>query len=589
MNVTKKVAREKVFRGIGVSPGIVIARALVYEHQTIPVFRVPLTRHEIKGEVDRANRGRNETKRQLALIKKRTEKTLGQDHSYIFEAQMLMLEDDLFVDRIENLIRQERVNAEWAVKTSTEELTSMFEKVDQGYFRERGSDVNDVASRLIRNIAGNSEITLGKLEKDYIVMAEDVRPSDVTQLDRDHTVGLAMEAGGQTYHTAIIARSMGIPCVVGVPSLMQKVEHGTPIVLDGSTGSIIVSPTKETLREYKVKRRKQHSRSRRLSRLQNLPAETTDGRRIVIQANIEFPEECESVIKSGGEGIGLFRTEWLLNSNSGTFPSEEAQYRIYRRVAKKMRPSSVIVRAFDLSAEHFGNESASEFESNPAMGLRAIRLLLKHRHVFREQLRALLRARVHGNIQVMFPMISGVGELREAMAEVERAKQELESEGRKFGADLPCGITLEVPSAAAIADLLAKEVDFFSLGTNDLIQYFLGVDRGNDQVSYLYEPLHPAILRSLRFSIESAHAAGIPVGMCGEMASEPLLVALLVGFDIDELSMSAHSIPVVKNIIRHLAADDARGIAEQALDLSTVKEVSRFLERELRKLVPDLD
>ena len=574
-----------VLHGIGVAPGVVIARALVFQHQEIPFFRVPLLRQEVKLEVARVEQGKELTRKQLGAIKARTVDALGEDHGYIFDAQILMLEDPLLIGRIEQIIREQRVNAEWAVKITLEELASVFDRVRDDYFRARRGDIFDVADRLVRNIAGAPHHTLEKLEKDYILLAENVRPSDTAQLDWEHTAGLAMEVGSRTYHTAIIARSLGIPCVVGVSDLMQKVDHGAPLVLDGSEGIIVVNPDRATLREYRAKKRRQKVRGQKLEHLRELPAETKDGFRLLVQANIEFPEECTTAKKSGSEGIGLFRSEWFLTRSGGAFPSEEEQYLVYRKIAEQMKPWSVVVRAFDLSAEQLGDD-VGESESNPALGLRAIRLLLKHRDLFKEQLRALLRARAHGNVKVMFPMISGVGEFRDALEAVDEAKHELRRDRLEFREDLPCGITLEVPSAAATADLLAKEAAFFSIGTNDLIQYLIGVDRGNDQVSYLYEPLHPAVLRTLRFVIDSGHDAGIKVGMCGEMAADPLLVALLVGFGLDELSMNAVSIPTVKNIIRHLSASEARAICQRALELATVKEVSAFLGEELRKLVP---
>ena len=426
--------------------------------------------------------------------------------------------------------------------------------------------------------------TFDKLERDYILLAENVRPSDTAQLDWDHTAGLALEVGSRTYHTAILARSLGIPCVVGVQGLTEKVSHGAPLLLDGSEGVVIVNPDTETLRQYRAKKRRERLRGLRLKRLRELPAETKDGFRLVLQANVEFPEECDTAQEQGSEGIGLFRSEWFLTRSGGSFPSEEEQFLVYRSMAQQMRPWSVVVRAFDLSSAQLGDD-IGESESNPALGLRAIRLLLKRRDLFKEQLRALLRARAFGNVKVMFPMISGVGEFREALGVVEEAKHELRRDGLEFGDDLPCGITLEVPSAAATADLLAQEAAFFSIGTNDLIQYLLGVDRGNDHVAYLYEPLHPAILRTLRSVVDAAHGAGIKVGMCGEMAADPLLVALLVGFELDELSMNAVSIPTVKNIIRNLEAEKAKAIAAESLRLATVKEVSAFLGDELRRLV----
>jgi phosphotransferase system enzyme I (PtsI) len=368
-----------------------------------------------------------------------------------------------------------------------------------------------------------------------------------------------------------------------VRDLTAKVDHGAPLILDGGEGIVVVNPDRPTLREYRARRRRHKLRVQKLEHLRDLPAETEDGFRIVLQANVEFPEECDTAENQGAQGIGLFRSEWFLTRNRGRFPSEEDQYAVYRRMAEQMKPWSVIVRAFDLSADQLG-EDAGQSEPNPALGLRAIRLLLKRRDLFKEQLRALLRARAHGNVKVMFPMVSGVGELRDALDVVAEAKAELERDSIPFGEDLPCGVTLEVPSAAATADLLAREAAFFSIGTNDLIQYLLGVDRGNDQVSYLYEPLHPAILRTLRFVIDSAHAAGIKVGMCGEMAADPVLVVLLVGFGLDELSMNTVSIPTVKNIIRHLSAKEAKAIAEEALRRPTVREVSSFLTEKLSEL-----
>jgi phosphoenolpyruvate-protein phosphotransferase (PTS system enzyme I) len=578
--------RPLVLHGIGVAPGIVIARALLFRHQEIPIFRVPLLRSEVASEVERVERAKEETKRQLEEIQARTVEALGEDHGYIFEAHMLMLDDPLVTGKMEQIIRGQRVNAEWAARITLEELAAVFDSLDDDYFRARRSDINDVVERLLHNLAGGPQRAREKMERKYILLSDNVRPSDTARLDWERMAGLAMEAGSRTYHTAIIARSLGIPCVVGVKDLLEKVGHGAPLIMDGGEGIVVVNPDRAILREYRNRRRRQKLGLSKLAHLRELPAETQDGYRIVVQANVEFPEECASAKSQGAEGIGLFRSEWFLTRNRGAFPSEEEQYQVYRRMAEQMRPSSVIVRAFDLTAEQLGEE-ASQSEANPALGLRAIRLLLKRKDLFLQQLRALLRARVHGNVKVMFPMVSGVGELREALAAVEEAKSALENEGVAYAKDLPCGVTLEVPSAATTADLLAKEAAFFSIGTNDLIQYLLGVDRGNDQVSYLYEPLHPAILRTLRYVIDSAHAAGIKVGMCGEMAADPVLVILLMGFGLDELSMNPVSIPSVKNIIRKLDSREAKAIAEEALRLSTVKEVSRFLTEKLHDLVPD--
>jgi phosphotransferase system enzyme I (PtsI) len=499
----------------------VIARALVFQRFELQVYRVPLLRSEVDSELERVEKAKEATRRQLMDIKARTIQALGEDHGYIFDAHVLMLDDPLVTGRMEEVIREQRVNAEWAAQTTLEELAAVFDGLEDDYFRARRGDIHDVIGRLLHNIAGAPERAFEKARRKYILLSNNVRPSDIAGLDFPHLAGLAMEAGSRTYHTAIIARSLGIPCVVGVHDLMERVDHGAPLVLDGGEGIVVVNPDRAILREYRLRRRRQKLRVQRLEHLRDLPAQTRDGHRIVLQANVEFPEECGTAKREGAEGIGLFRSEWLLSRDPGGVQSEEEQYRVYRTMAEQMNPASVIVRAFDLSADQLGEEEGAS-EANPALGLRAIRFLLKRRDLFKEQLRALLRARVHGNIKVMFPMVSGVGELREALAVVEEAKAELRQSGAAFAEELPCGVTLEVPSAAATADVLAREAAFFSIGTNDLIQYLLGVDRGNDRVSYLYEPLHPAILRTLRFVIDSAHAAGIKVGMCGEMAWPPI-------------------------------------------------------------------
>ncbi|MGH9318355.1 MAG: phosphoenolpyruvate--protein phosphotransferase [Vicinamibacteria bacterium] len=578
--------RPLVLHGIGVAPGIVIARALVFQHQETPIFRVPLLRSEVAEEVARLESARNLTQGQLQELKARTVEALGEDHGYIFDAHMLMLDDPRVTGRIEQVIREQRVNAEWAAQLTLNELSMVFDDLEDDYFRARRSDIYDVIGGLVRNLAGTPSRTLEKMEGKYILLSENVRPSDTARLDWEHMAGLAMEAGSRTYHTAIIARSLGIPCAVGVRDLMAKVDHGAPLILDGGEGIVVVNPDRATLRDYRARSRRQKLAEQKLAHLRELPAQTQDGYRIVLQANVEFPEECAPARSQGAEGIGLFRSEWFLTRNRGQFPSEEEQYLVYRSMAEQMKPWSVIVRAFDLSPDQLGKDVGPS-EANPALGLRAIRLLLKRRDLFKEQLRALLRARAEGNVKVMFPMVSGVGELRDALAVVEEAKEELSREGIRFGDDLPCGVTLEVPSAAVVADLLAREAAFFSIGTNDLIQYLIGVDRGNDQVSYLYEPLHPGVLRTLRFVIDSAHAAGIKVGMCGEMAADPMLIVLLIGFGLDELSMNGVSIPMVKNIIRHLSAKEAKQVAEEALRLPTVKEVSGFLNEKLRGLVSE--
>jgi phosphotransferase system enzyme I (PtsI) len=528
---------------------------------------------------------RRVTRRQLQDMKTRTVGRLGEEHGYIFDAQILMLDDPLLLDRALEVVGKERVNAEWALKVTLGELTAIFDGLKDDYLRERKGDIFDVAGRLIRNLTGGQHRPHGKLERDYILASHIVRPTDPGQLDWEHIAGLAMEEGSRTYHTAILARSIGIPCVVGVQNLMAHVGPDAVLVLDGSEGLVIVNPDHQMLLEYRSRRRKYRRLERQWTRLRNVPAQTKDGHRIEIQANIDSPDECAAALANAAEGVGLFRSEWLLNQVPGRFPSEEEQYQTYRNLAEQLKPLPVTVRTFDLTLDEIlsGSETA---EPNPALGLRATRLLLRHKDLFKAQLRALFRAGNHGNLKIMFPMISGVEELREARAVVEDVKEELKAAGEAFSPDLPIGVTLEVPAAAATADLLAREVDFLSIGSNDLIQYYSAVDRGNERVSYLYEPLHPAILRTLRFVIDSAHEAGIRVGMCGEIAADPLLVVILVGLELDELSMNPLSIGSVKNIIRRLTVDEAREIAGRALELTTAKEISSFIRDRMAKRMP---
>ena len=579
--------RPVFLQGVGGAPGIAVARALVLQHEEVPVFRIPIARQEVTTECDRVQAAKRLTRRQLEEMKARTVDRLGEDHGYIFDAQILMLDDPLLIDRVLHVLRKERVNAEWALKTTLGELAAVFDSLKDDYLRERKGDIFDVGGRLLSNLTGGHQRPQGKLERDYVLVSDIVRPSDPSQLEWEHIAGLAMEGGSRTYHTAILARSLGIPCVVGVHNLMVHVGPGAALVVDGGEGLVIVNPDRQLLREYRSKRRKYRTLERKWKRLQSLPAETIDGHRVVIQANVDAPEECASAVEQSADGIGLFRSEWFLNQFGGRFPEEDEQYDVYRNLAEQMKPLPVVVRTFDLSPEPMLWAGATE--PNPALGLRATRLLLRddrYRSLFKTQLRALLRARTRGNVKVMFPMIGGVDELRDARSVLEEAKEELRAAGQHFAPDLPAGVTIEVPSAATTADLLARYADFFSIGSNDLIQYFLAVDRENGTVSYLYEPLHPAMLRSIAFVIRSAHQAGIPVGICGEMAADPLLVVILVGLGLDELSMNVLSIGSVKDVIRKLSLQEAREIAKEALELSTAGDIADYVRERMAKRIP---
>jgi phosphotransferase system enzyme I (PtsI) len=582
----RAIPRTTLLRGIGASPGISIARALVLQHETAPTYRLLVARGELTAECARFQAALRLSVRQLKEIKARIVETLGKEHGYVFDAQLLMLQDPLLVDGILSTIRRDRVNAEWAVETTLKQLAAVFDDLKDEYLRERKGDVFDVGGRLLRNLTGGGDHLRERLSGEYILVSDDIRPSDTTQLDWSQLAGLAMQAGSRTYHTAILAQSLGLPCVVGVADLMQRVEPGATLILDGSRGLVLVNPSRHALREYRRRRTEQAALGRRLLRRRHLPAATRDGRRVALQANIELPEESATAARQGAEGIGLFRSEWFVVKSGGEVPDEEEQFQIYRKLAQEMRPHPVIVRTFDIEPEQIAGERGST-QPNPVLGMRATRLLLEHKDVLKTQLRALLRARVHGNLKVMFPMVSGVEELRKARAVLEEAKEELRAAGREFDPQLACGVTLEVPSAAATADLLAREAQFLSIGTNDLIQYYLAVDRSNERVSQLYQPLHPAILRILRFVIDAGRRAEVPVAVCGEIASDPLLVVILIGLGIDELSMTAAAIPHVKDFIRKLTAREAREIAEKALELSTPDEVAEFVAGRVGDRIPE--
>jgi phosphotransferase system enzyme I (PtsI) len=568
---------------VGASTGIAIARALVLHNEEVPIFRLAIPRSQVDAECARLDAALRVSLRQLREVRARIAEAVGEEHAYILDAHRLMLEDPLLVEGIRAAIQRESVNAEWALDATLRELAAMFEGLKDDYLRERKLDVLDVGGRILRNLGAGGHQLVGRLERDYVLVAHDVPPSLIPQLDWDHLVGLAIEAGSRTYHTAIMARSMGIPCVVGLSDMLSQIEPEATVVLDGSEGLLFVEPDRALLARYRERRREETTRGRKLRRARHLPARTRDGTELRLQANVDFPEEWRAAVQQGAEGIGLFRSEWFLARSGGLWPEEEEQFVVYREMAEQMSPHPVVVRTFDVGSVQLASDRAAP-EPNPALGMRATRLMLvSHREQLKIQLRAILRARAHGDLRVMFPMVSGLEEFRQARAALEEAKEELAASGRDFRPDLPCGLTLEVPSAAATADLLAAEADFFSIGTNDLIQYYLAVDRSNERVSYLYQPLHPAILRAIRFATEAGHREGIPVSVCGEAAAELPLVLLLVGLGVAELSMQAASVPWVKDFIRHMWAAKAKSVAARALEMDSAHAVFELVAGSLEE------
>ena len=558
-------AGEIVLRGEPAAPGICVAPTIVFERRDVPVFRVQISRREIAGEIRRFRKARDRAAEQLREIRESTRRALGQDRAYLFEAQRLMLADPLLVDRVEEVIGSERVNAEWAVRTVLRELEAVFDGLADEYLRQRKGDIVDVGGRLLQNLGGGPRPGLERWERRHVVAADDLRPSDTAELDWTKILGVVMEAGSPTYHTAILARTHDVPCVTGIHGLLGHIRTGLPVVVDGSEGVVVVNPARETVADYRRKRERERERRRRLLAATSSQARTADGERVVLMANMDEPGEIDLVRRNGAEGVGLFRTERIAVQE---IPSEDEQFRIYRDLARELDPHPLVIRAFDLAATDIGRAP----EQNPALGLRGTRLLVIASGIFETQIRAVLRAAVHGKIQLMFPMVGGLEEFRSARTHVRAAIRSLGHRKVPFR-EVPVGAMLEVPSAAATADLLGQEAEFLSIGTNDLMQYLFGADRANERVAHFSDPLHPALLRTVRFVTRVARRARLPLAVCGEVAAEPLVIPLLLGFGVRTFSMSPNAIPEMKRLIAMQDTRRAAEIAQQTVRLTTARRV----------------
>jgi phosphotransferase system enzyme I (PtsI) len=566
-------------RGTGVSPGVAVGRALVVEHETGPVFRLSLTPDGREAEVLRLEQALAASAAQLEAIKQRLSLEVGAKHAYIFDAHLLMLRDPLLRDRALEVVRQESVNAEWALRTVSESLHTLFSQFSDAYLRERSTDLDDVIGRVQLNLRGSPGApSLARLPEPVVLVAGDLRPSEAAELDWDRVLAIVTDVGSSTYHTAIIARSLGIPAVAGLKDATRRIAPGALVAVDGVRGEVVVDPSPEALATLRAAQEQHRREDERLRGTRGLLACTPDGVAVRLEANVEFPEEAATAQLYGAQGIGLFRSEYLLGRGL-RFPTEEQQLDVYHRLLEQMHPFPVTVRTWDVGAEALGPAGPSS--PNPALGERALRLLRRSAEPFRVQLRALLRAGTHGPIRIMFPFVSGVSDLRVALGLLEQAKAELRAEGTPFRDDVPVGINIEVPSAAVVADRLAAEVDFFSVGTNDLIQYLLAVDRTDPRVSSLYEPLHPAVLRTLAGIARAAEASGRSLSVCGEMAGQPLQAVLLVGLGFRELSMAPSAIPRVKEALRAVPAAEAQALAARCLELSSGPEIEALVRDSL--------
>lgn len=571
-------------KGIAAAPGIVIGPAYKIGKEEFNITKQEIDEKDIPLQIQLFEEALIKTRREIIDLQKRIVTDMGQEEAQIFDAHLLVLEDRMLIEEVILRLKKERVCVAFIFSEVLKKYISVFSKIEDEYLKERIIDVNDVGKRILRNLLGKEHKLLENVKEKVIVIAHDLSPSDTAAMYKQNVSGFVTDIGGKTSHTAIMAKSLEIPAVVGTEEATLKIKSGDNLIVDGSTGLIIINPDEDTLKKYEEEERKLKGIVEGFLGVKDLPAITLDGKQILISANIEFPEEIPSVKLHGGEGIGLYRTEFFY-MNRKDAPSEEEHYQAYRLVAEQMAPHSVIIRTLDLGGDKFLSQFEIPKEIEPFLGWRAIRFCLARPDIFKIQLRAILRASVHGKLKLMYPMISGIAELKQANKILEESKEELRKEKKPFDNDIQVGAMIEVPSAAMTADLLAQEADFFSIGTNDLIQYSLAVDRANEKVAYLYEPTHPAVLRLIKNIIEAAHNKGIKVGMCGEMAGEPAFVLLLLGLGLDEFSMPPQVIPEVKYIIRSVRFEYAKGVADQALRLSTGKEVEDFSQEKVKEIL----
>jgi phosphotransferase system enzyme I (PtsI) len=583
---TKRKTGEKMLRGIPVSQGVSRSRVVVLDRMRIDPAKWGILESDLAGEEDRLQTSLVETRRQILAVQERLREAMGTDEAQIFDAHLLVLEDPMLLQETVRFIREDLVTAEFAFHQASEKYADALAKVDDSYLSERAADIRDVTQRVLANLMGQPQCTaLADLTEPCIVVAHDLTPSDTATMDPAMVLGFVTEVGSRTSHTAILARSMRIPAVLGLGEAIGELHTGESVLLDGFNGFVVIDPSEQTLFEYGQLVDRQTSIEESLEVIHDDAAETRDGHRIVLSANIERAADVEGVLQCGATGVGLFRTEFLF-INRSDLPDEEEQFAAYRKVAESLAPDPVIIRTLDLGGDKLVSHINVAAETNPFLGWRAIRLCLEETDMFRTQLRAILRASAFGNLKIMYPMISGVEELEAANALLDECREQLHAEGVAFGDDVEVGVMIEIPSAALIADSLAKRVKFFSIGTNDLIQYALAVDRLNDKIAHLYEPTHPGILRLIKMTVDAGLAHGIWTGICGEMAGDLTALPLLLGLGVTELSVTPSMVPRVKMLIRSIEMSEARKLGEFALDSDSPKEIFTRAEALAKAAVP---
>jgi len=572
----------KFIQGIGASPGIIIGKAYLLERFKVRFPQKQINPEQVEEEVKRFFNAIQESRNQLTEIKEKILDTEVRKHSFILDVHLMILNDEMLIQDTVDKIRKKKVNAEWALDLTLEKLDAAFKAIEDEYLRERRSDLHYVSARVFRNLLGKKYDDITKIKGKVIVVAHDLSPADTLQMNLKHVAGFITDIGGKVSHTAILSRSLGIPAVVGVEVATSLINGGDLLIIDGETGEVAINPTEEVSQSFLERKRRTKLIEREILKYASLPAETRDGVRVRLQANIEMVEEISSAKMHGAEGVGLYRTE-ILYLNRKDLPTEEEHFQTYRRLVENIYPATATIRTLDIGGDKFLPDYSKNNELNPALGLRAIRFSMKETDIFKTQLRGILRASAHGKLRILFPMISGIEEIRQAKAIWEEVKRGLVKAKVPFNQEIEIGAMIEIPSASVTADLLAREVNFFSIGTNDLIQYALAVDRINEHVSYLYEPLHPAILRIIRGVVQSAHQAGIPVAICGEMAAEPKYALVLLGLGLDEFSMNPVSIPKVKKMLRMSRFEEVRSLVEQLFQFPTASEIECFVRSWMAK------
>ncbi len=571
------------YNGIAGSGGIVIGRVLVYKTTEIIIDTGRIAETALEDELNKVEEALRLSASQIDGIMEQASRHFSRDEAAIFNAHLMILEDPELIGAIREKIANEMIHSSNAASQVIEGYVGIFSAMEDEYLRERAADIRDVGNRLIRNLLGIEDRDIGSLDEDVIIAAHDLTPSDTAQMDKNHVKGFITNIGGRTSHTAIMARSLEIPAVLGLRDITEKVRDGVTVIVDGAAGKVIVDPDEKTLNEYRDKIEQLNQYNEELKTTAKLPSVTTDGRHIEVAGNIGGPSEADSVLRYGGDGVGLYRTEFLYMDRS-SFPGEEEQFEAYRAVAEKMEGKPVIIRTLDIGGDKKLSYLPRQEEMNPFLGFRAIRVCFEMREMFKTQLKAILRAGAYGNVRIMYPMISGVNEVVEANKILEEAKDELRADGTAFDENIKRGVMIEIPSAALTADLIIKEVDFFSIGTNDLCQYTLAVDRMNEKIAGLYQPFHPGVLRLIKNVIDESHKAGKFTGMCGEMAGDPAAAPLLIGLGLDELSMSASSMPMIKKVVRSVSLRNAEKIAAHAMTLSSAAEIQAYCEKALKEL-----